>query len=182
MEDPRAPPGFEVTVATQYHATIDGLEHDLAIEELGEAGTYEVNLGGKKINADLRQAGPTSFSIVVGNRSFDLDVIRQGEEFVISSRTGVTRLTLEDARRRLMHSGGAREVSGKAQMRAMMPGRVLSVSVQVGDQVEAQQGVLVIEAMKMENELKSPKAGKVVEVKVTAGQTVEKGELLIVIE
>jgi len=169
-------------VATYYHATIDGQEHKLAIEELANAGAFEINLGGKKINADLRQAGPTSFSIIVGARSFDLDVIRQGDEFVVSSRSGVTRLTLEDARRRLMHSRGAREMSGNAQMRAMMPGRVLSVSVQVGDQVEAQQGVLVIEAMKMENELKSPKAGKVVEVKVVAGQAVEKGELLIVIE
>ena len=165
----------------QYHASIDGIEHELFIEELAEAGTYEINLGGKKINADLRQAGPTSFSIVVGNRSFDLDVIRQGEELVVSSRTGVTRLTLEDARRRLMHSR-SREVSGQAQMRAMMPGRVLSVAVKAGDEVKAHQGVLVIEAMKMENELKSPKAGKVVEVKVTPGQTVEKGELLIVIE
>jgi biotin carboxyl carrier protein len=169
-------------MSTQYHARIDGMEHEVEIEELADAGTFEINLGGKRIKADLRQAGPTSYSIVVGNRSFDLDVIRQGEELVISSRAGVTRLTLEDARRRLMHSRGAREVSGRVQMRAMMPGRVLSVSVQVGDQVEAQQGVLVIEAMKMENELKSPKAGKIVEVKVTAGQTVEKGELLIVIE
>jgi biotin carboxyl carrier protein len=169
-------------MATRYHATIDGQEHELSIEELASAGSFEINLGGKKINADLRQAGATSYSIVVGNRSFDLDVIRQGDEFVVSSRSGVTRLTLEDARRRLMNSRGAREVSGKVQMRAMMPGRVLSVSVQEGDQVEAQQGVLVIEAMKMENELKSPKAGKVIEVKVAAGQTVEKGELLIVIE
>ena len=169
-------------MATYYHATIDGLEHELEIEELANAGAFKINLGGKKINADLRRAGPASFSIIVGNRSFDLDVIRQGEEFVVSSRSGVTRLTLEDARRRLMHSRGAREVSGKVQMRAMMPGRVLSVLVQVGDQVEAHQGVLVIEAMKMENELKAPKAGKVAEVKVTAGQTVEKGELLIVIE
>ena len=82
---------------------------------------------------------------------------------MISSRAGMTRLTLEDARRRAMRSRGAREVSGKVQMRAMMPGRVLSVAVKAGDQVEAQQGVLVIEAMKMENELKSPKAGKVVD-------------------
>ncbi len=169
-------------MAMQYHATIDGIEHDLAIEELADAGVFEVNLGGKKIKADLRQAGPTSFSIIVGTRSFDLDVIRQGDDFVISSRAGVTRLTMEDARRRLMRSRGSREVSGKVQMRAMMPGRVLSVAVKPGDQVEAQQGVLVIEAMKMENELKSPKAGKVIEVKVAAGQTVEKGELLIVIE
>jgi biotin carboxyl carrier protein len=169
-------------MTTQYHATIDGREHELAIDELADAGSFEINLGGKKIKADLRQASATSFSIIVGNRSFDLDVIRQGEEFVVSSRAGITRLTMEDARRRVMHARGGREVSGKVQMRAMMPGRVLSVAVKAGDQVEAQQGVLVIEAMKMENELKSPKAGKVVEVKVTAGQTVEKGELLIVIE
>jgi len=169
-------------MATQYHATIDGLEYELAIDELANAGRFEINLGGKKINADLRQAGPASYSIIIGNRSFDLDVIRQGDEFVIASRQGVTRLTLEDARRRLMNARGSREVSGKAQMRAMMPGRVLSVAVKVGDEVKANQGVMVIEAMKMENELKSPKAGKVVEVKVTPGQTVEKGELLIVIE
>ena len=169
-------------MAINYHVTIDGMEHELAIEELADAGAFEVNLGGKKVKADLRQAGPSSFSIIVGTRSFDLDVIRQGDELVVSSRSGVMRVTLEDARRRLMQSRGSREVSGKVQMRAMMPGRVLSIAVKAGDQVEAQQGVLVIEAMKMENELKSPKAGKVVEVKVVAGQTVEKGELLIVIE
>ena len=169
-------------MATNYHATIDGLEYELAIDELPNAGSFEINLSDKKLTADLRQAGPASFSVIIGNRSFDLDVIRRGDEFVIASRAGVTRLTLEDARRRLMQSRGEREVSGKAQMRAMMPGRVLSVAVKVGDQVAAQQGVMVIEAMKMENELKSPKAGTVVEVKVSAGQTVEKGELLIVIE
>jgi biotin carboxyl carrier protein len=169
-------------VATNYHATVDGLEYDLAIDELPNVGSFQINLGGKKITADLRQAGPASFSVIISNRSFDLDVIRQGDEFVIASRAGVTRLTLEDSRRRLMRSRTEREVSGKVQMRAMMPGRVLSVAVKVGDQVAAQQGVMVVEAMKMENELKSPKAGKVIEVKVTAGQTVEKGELLIVIE
>jgi biotin carboxyl carrier protein len=169
-------------MATEYHATVDGLEYELAIEELPDAGRFAINFGGKKISADLRQAGPASFSVIIGNRSFDLDVIRQGEDFIVVSRNGACHLTLEDARRRLMNARAGREVSGKVQMRAMMPGRVLSVAVKVGDEVAANQGVLVIEAMKMENELKSPKAGKVVEVKVTAGQTVEKGELLIAIE
>ncbi|MBV8136847.1 MAG: biotin/lipoyl-binding protein [Deltaproteobacteria bacterium] len=63
-----------------------------------------------------------------------------------------------------------------------MPGRVVNVLVAAGDEVAVNQGVIIVEAMKMENELKSPKAGKVVEVKVAAGQTVEKGELLLVIE
>jgi biotin carboxyl carrier protein len=72
--------------------------------------------------------------------------------------------------------------AGKASLKAMMPGRVINVLVNVGDEVVAQQGLLVVEAMKMENELKAPKAGKVVEIKVKPGQTVEKGELLLVVE
>ena len=167
----------------RYLASIDGAEHELEIEELPAAGSFQIELGGKKFDADLRQVGPASFSIVIGNRSFDLDVVREGDDVVVSSRGGVTRLTLEDARRRLMRAGGkTREVSGRVQMRAMMPGRVVSLLVKAGDEVAANQGVIVVEAMKMENELKSPKAGKVTEVKVVAGQTVEKGELLVVIE
>lgn len=167
----------------RYLATINGVEQELEIEELSAAGSFQIKFGEKQIDADLRQVGLASFSVIIGNRSFDLDVVREGDEVVVSSRDGVTRLTLEDARRRLMRSAGkSREVSGKVQMRAMMPGRVVSVLVQIGDEVKAEQGVLVVEAMKMENELKSPKAGKVTEVKVVAGQTVEKGELLIVIE
>ena len=64
----------------------------------------------------------------------------------------------------------------------MMPGRVVNVLVKAGDSVAFQQGVVVVEAMKMENELKSPKEGKVAEVKVAPGQTVEKGDVLVVIE
>ncbi|MGC2443154.1 biotin/lipoyl-containing protein, partial [Candidatus Binatus sp.] len=67
-------------------------------------------------------------------------------------------------------------------IKSAMPGRVVSVLVAAGDEVKAEQGIIVVEAMKMENEVKSPKAGKVVEVKVVAGQAVEKGQLMIVIE
>jgi biotin carboxyl carrier protein len=88
-----------------------------------------------------------------------------------------------DAARRAMRAGQKkREHAGPAQIKAAMPGRVVNVLVAPGDEVREGQGVLIVEAMKMENELKSPKAGKVVEVKVAAGQTVEKGELLVVIE
>ncbi|HEY2525675.1 MAG TPA: biotin/lipoyl-containing protein, partial [Candidatus Binataceae bacterium] len=66
--------------------------------------------------------------------------------------------------------------------KAMMPGRVVSVLVNPGDEIEAEHGVLTVEAMKMENEIRTPKAGKVIEVRVAAGQTVEKGEVLAIIE
>ena len=120
---------------------------------------------------------------IVNNRSFDFDVVRDGDETVIASRAGSTRLTMVDAARRLARGAGKRrEISGRVELKAAMPGRVISVLVSAGDEVAADQGVVVVEAMKMENEVKSPKAGKVVEVKVVAGQTVEKGGLMIVIE
>jgi biotin carboxyl carrier protein len=63
-----------------------------------------------------------------------------------------------------------------------MPGRVVRVLVQAGDDVEAKQGVVVVEAMKMENELRSPKTGRVKEVNVSPGTSVEAGRVLLVVE
>ncbi len=166
----------------RYLATLEGAEHALEIEEL-DRGRCLIRLGERQFEADLHQVAPGSFSVIVDGRSFDFEVHPDGDDVRIVSREGSTRVTLVDrARRTAARDGKAREVSGKVQLKAMMPGRVVNVLVAAGDTVEAGQGVLIIEAMKLENELKAPKAGKVVELKVVAGQTVEKGELLLVIE
>ena len=166
----------------RYVATLDGAEHEIEVEELS-AESFAIRLGEHRFEADLRQVGPASFSVILDNRSFDFDVVREGEEIVVASRAGATRLTLVDAARRALRAGARRrEVSGRVEIKAAMPGRVVNVLVVAGDEVKRDQGVLILEAMKMENELKTPKDGKVIEVKVVAGQTVEKGELMIVIE
>ena len=67
-------------------------------------------------------------------------------------------------------------------MKAPMPGRVVRVLVAVGDEVAEDAGVVVIEAMKMQNELKSPKAGRVIRVGVAVGDTVGSGDVLVVVE
>ena len=74
------------------------------------------------------------------------------------------------------------EVSGIVKVKAHMPGRVVSVPVQQGDKVETGQGLVVIEAMKMQNELKSPKSGIVVSCNIRSGEKVTLGELLFEIE
>jgi biotin carboxyl carrier protein len=63
-----------------------------------------------------------------------------------------------------------------------MPGKVVRLLCAVGDEVAANQGVLVVEAMKMQNEVQSPKAGRVIEIRVREGQTVNAGEVLAVVE
>jgi biotin carboxyl carrier protein len=165
----------------RYVATLEGAEHEIEIEELS-ADSYAISFGAHRFEADLRKVGPASFSVIVDNRSFDFDVVRDGEEIVVASRSGSKRLTVVDSARRAARGSKRREVSGRVEIKSAMPGRVVNVLVAAGDEVKEGQGIVVVEAMKMENELKSPKAGKVVEVKVVAGQTVEKGELMIVIE
>jgi biotin carboxyl carrier protein len=163
-----------------YTATVDGTDHEVEIEELN-GHTYRVSFAGSAFDVDMCKVGDSSFSVFVGNRSFDLEVSRDGEEIIVASRRGASRVTLVDKRARAA-SSGRRQQLGRAEVRAMMPGRVVDVLVAVGDEVQADQGILIVEAMKMENEIRTPKAGKVIEVKATIGQTVEKGALLLVIE
>ncbi len=166
----------------RYLATLDGQEHEIEIEVLA-ADSFAIRFGKDRFEADLRRVGPLSFSVIVNNRSFDFDVARDGEETVVASRTGSTRLTVAGAARRTARAAGKRrELSGRVEIKSAMPGRIVNVLVALGDEVKADQGIIVVEAMKMENEVKAPKAGKVVEVKVVAGQAVEKGQLMIVIE
>ncbi|HLW71678.1 MAG TPA: biotin/lipoyl-containing protein [Candidatus Binataceae bacterium] len=165
----------------RYVATIDGAEHELEIEEV-TGHSLRITLGDSQFEADVRRAGHSAFSIIVGDRAFDLEVSRQADELVVGARGIATRVTLQDTARRARRASTREHAGGRVELKAMMPGRVVNLLVKVGDDVVAQQGVVVVEAMKMENELKSPKAGKVTEIKVAAGQTVEKGELLLIIE
>jgi biotin carboxyl carrier protein len=167
---------------TRYTAMLEGVEHELEIAEL-TALSYRVKLAGVEHDLDVRRVGLTSFSILVGDRSFDFDVVREDDELIVTSRGSVMRVTLVDtARRTQQDRAGRRSEAGPVEVKAMMPGRIVNVLVQVGEEVMHHQGLVVVEAMKMENELKSPKAGRIAEVKVSPGQTVEKGELLVIIE
>jgi biotin carboxyl carrier protein len=88
---------------------------------------------------------------------------------------------LRDLRERATSAGEAGTHHGPTDLRAIIPGRVLSVAVAVGDDVEAGQRLLSVEAMKMENELRAPRAGTVERVSVGPGDTVELGDTLIVL-
>ena len=84
--------------------------------------------------------------------------------------------------KRLAHQGAAAAGEGKAQLVAMMPGKVVGVLVEEGQEVEANQPILVVEAMKMQNEMRSPRAGVLRDVRVKTGDTVNGGDVLAVIE
>jgi biotin carboxyl carrier protein len=84
--------------------------------------------------------------------------------------------------RQWKRSGAAAGSQGRASINSPMPGKVVRILVQVGDEVEAGQGIVVVEAMKMQNELKSPQAGRVAEIRVAENDSVAAGAVLALIE
>ena len=91
-------------------------------------------------------------------------------------------VTLIDPRRLRGTGTGAADQDGTAEIRSAMPGKVVRLVVEAGSEVEKGDGVIVVEAMKMQNELKSPKQGIVMEIRVAEGSTVNAGDILAVIE
>ena len=126
-----------------------------------EAGFYTVLLNDRVFRCyiDVQPNGQT-------------EVVVNGRRFPVSVR---------DKKHRQANVGSA-AAGGKAVLVAPMPGKVVRIMCAIGDAVEANQSLLVVEAMKMQNEVQTPKAGKVVELKVAEGQTVNAGETMIVVE
>ena len=121
---------------------------------------------------------PGFYSVLVGGRSYRVAEGARGEMLVNGVPLAVE---LFDPRGLRGRRGGASN-EGRQEIAAPMPGKVVRVLVAAGDTVEAGQGLVVVEAMKMQNEMKSPKAGRVIEVRIRPGAAVVAGEALVVVE
>jgi len=151
------------------------------IEILAPAPACRFRLGGGgEIAADVEMAEPGVYSILIDGRSYEarveetptaLVVVIDGRRFEIEARDP----------RRLARKGASGAADGVQAIAAPMPGKIVRVLAAVGDEVSAGQGLLVVEAMKMQNEMKSPRAGKVLSLSAKAGATVTAGEVLATI-
>jgi biotin carboxyl carrier protein len=161
---------------TRFTALVGEATHAVEVLALGE-GRYQISIDGRARIVDSRQTGSGTFSLLIDHECAEVSVLARGEEFAVAvgGRTHRLRLLDERARRRHERRG---DVDGAREVRAAMPGKVVAVLVEVGAAVERGQGLLVIEAMKMENEIAAPRAGTVAELRVRPGQAVEQGELL----
>lgn len=105
-----------------------------------------------------------------------------GSPQIVSSRKSDFEVTLIDPKKLRGPGGSGGSADGLAEIKAMMPGKVVRLMASVGDAVEKGDAVLVVEAMKMQNDLKAPKDGVVKEIKVSEGTTVAAGDVLAVVE
>jgi biotin carboxyl carrier protein len=109
---------------------------------------------------DIRDDG--TLDVHIGTSAFDFHAVDERRELLVGSAAGVA--------------------VGRQEIRAQMPGKIVKVLVSVGEQVAAEESLVIIEAMKMENELRSPIDGVVAAVEVSEGDAVETGALLVVVE
>lgn len=152
--------------------------HDVTIGK--ENGHYVVEVDGTRHVVDSHKLEGDFYSILSGGKSYDVSVEATRDGYRVRHGASVTTVVLTDPGRQARE--GFAVADGPERISAVMPGKVVRVLVAEGEMVEAGQGVIVVEAMKMENEISAAKAGKVISIAVKPQQTVESGAELLVIE
>lgn len=156
--------------------TIDGAEEQ--IEILAGAPSCRFRLGGGPERvADVAMPAAGVYSILLDGRSYDVQVERAPRHLIVVVQGHRFEIEVRDPRRWSRQSAGGRGEDVET-IAAPMPGKVVRVLVAAGDTVEAGQGLLVVEAMKMQNEMKAARAGHVLSVTAREGATVTAGEVL----
>lgn len=147
------------------------------------ADRWKIMLDGQPVDADAVNITPNTLSVLLDGQTYEVR-ISPSPDGVLKLQTGLQEFTAEvaDSRAWRGRRHGALEAQGRQQVVAPMPGKVVRVLVKAGDRVETGQGLLVVEAMKMQNEIRSPKGGTVERLHVKEGQLVNAGEVLAWVE
>jgi biotin carboxyl carrier protein len=148
---------------------------------------WQVAVDGRTLEIDSEQLGsvtqvePGVYSVLLDGASYEIRLIETSHG--LSAEAGGRRFSVEVRDPRDTTRGARAAIgSGRQNVAAPMPGKVVRVLVNVGDTVDVGQGLVVVEAMKMQNEMKAARPGRVIEVRARAGQTVGAGDTLVVLE
>ena len=163
-----------------YEILIDGKAHKLELER--EGNIWSCRLDGEPIQVDAVLTKHDVVSIIIGGTHYEVKreyTAADTHYWVKNSRFAVE---VRDPRSLRSRKAGAASGEGPQKLLAPMPGKVVRIIVPAGSEVEAGQGVLVVEAMKMQNELKSSKKGTVKQMMVAEGASVSAGEVLAIVE
>jgi acetyl/propionyl-CoA carboxylase alpha subunit len=143
---------------------------------------YEITIDGTTVHVDAVKSGKTIYSIIEDGKQFEVIIDENGAHgFDVLVGGQLFHLQALDERSRLLTSTAKTVATGPQRVESEMPGKVVKIAAPVGTRVVEGQGVVILEAMKMENEIKSPIDGVIVELGAAEGQTVESGALLFVV-
>jgi biotin carboxyl carrier protein len=152
------------------------------VEVSGEAGHYRLTIGSEVWEVDGRLTAQGIYSLLIGGVSYVADVWDENGACVVDVGTERYVMQVEELTRYIIRTkAGADGSAGARTLVAPLPGRIVKVSIKPGDRVEKGATLLVIEAMKMENEFRAGASGTIAEVRVEPGQAVNGGDVLVVI-
>jgi biotin carboxyl carrier protein len=162
-----------------YDISIDGKNYRLDLNR--EDSRWSCRLNGNEVEVDAVPARPDVLSLRIGNKAYEVKCERVAGEMHLW--VGSERFAAEVRDPRSLR-GRVRAVDdhGPKKLTAPMPGKIVRLLVSQGDEVEAGAGVLVVEAMKMQNEIKSPKKGTIQKILVSGGAAVNAGDVLAIVE
>ena len=163
----------------KYYARVG--QHEYVIEINRE----QISVDGELVDVDLRQSGASElYSLLFNGLSYELLIQSARFDYGVTSRGERFDVQVEDERTRKLISGRKAPAlpEGELAVIAPIPGLVVKVLVETGDNVEEEQSLVILEAMKMENEIRSPRSGVVKKIQVGAGQRVEQNGILLVLE
>lgn len=161
----------------KFDVSIDGIE--LPVELTRDGAGWKIAVSDVAMNADALEIAPGIFSILLNGQSHEIRLAPNPDgSLTVQNGPHEFRAEVADPRAWRGRKHGAVEAEGRQQIVAPMPGKVIRLLVKPGDKVEAGQGLLVVEAMKMQNEVKSPKTGTVEKLQAKEGQAVNAGDVL----
>jgi biotin carboxyl carrier protein len=146
-----------------------------------EPSQLVATIDGRRVEADAAKISPGVYSILLGGHSLEVRVEAQVDGMLVHTAGREYRVEIVDLRSWRRSRSGRIDLAGRQQIAAPMAGKVVRVLVAPGQQVETGQGLLVVEAMKMQNEIRTPKTGTVERLLAKEGQAVNSGEVLAVI-
>ena len=160
--------------------TADGRDRTVIVDGPGPDGRFRVTVDGTEREVDAVALRPGTWSVILDGESHVVDLDRRRGGIAASIGASEVMLRVEHAlRKRLASAAGGRAALRGEQIRAPIAGKVVKVAVAVGDQVAPGSPVIVLEAMKMENELAAERGGTVAAIHKSAGQAVDTGDLLV---
>jgi biotin carboxyl carrier protein len=165
----------------KFLAIVNGEEVEFHFEKKSD-GAGVLTFGDKTFDFDIASVGAKTYSLLHGGKSETVSLASEGEALRVAARGQSVTLKLLDEKK-LRRAGGAAGAAAQASgdVVSPMPGKVVKIQVTEGQTVKAGDGVIVVEAMKMENEFKAPRDGVVKSLKVKVGDSVEGGAILVVV-
>lgn len=168
----------------QYYATIDGGEQEYLVD-LAETSPnrFTVEIDGRKHEIDFAMAGDSVYSIIIDGKSHAMEIGEKGDIFDVLMDNGDSfSVEVLDEMKRLMKMRHSAGLEGRQVIEAQMPGYIWKILVEKGQEVKAGEPLMILVAMKMENEIKAPKDGIVEDIFIELDQTVATGDKLAVVE